>query len=263
MSPEISAVSVAGRGACAARSRQPRRAPAARFEREGQLRDERPRADAVQSELELDHDAEVAATATQAPEQIWVLIGGCPHDVAVRGDERVGHDVVACQAGRASEPPHASAQRQPADAGVGHVPGRGGQPEGLGGAVQGAEHRAALHAGPQRDRIDGDAAKAGEVDHQPAVRNREAGDVVTAATHADLQVVLTRRAHCGDDVSDRGALDDQRRAVVDHCVPDPPGGVIPGCARGQEEAVEVQAASDAGGLGCGRHGAEAPRNRSP
>ena len=43
---------------------------------------------------------------------------------------------------------------------------------------------------------------AGEVDHEPAVGDGEAGDVVAAAADADLQVALAGRAHRGDDVGD-------------------------------------------------------------
>jgi hypothetical protein len=72
----------------------------------------------VQPELELDDDSEVAATAAQPPEQVGVFIGGRTHDVAVRGDDGVGPDVVAGEAVLARQPAHAAAQRQPADAGV-------------------------------------------------------------------------------------------------------------------------------------------------
>ena len=217
----------------------------------------------MQPELELDDDSEVAATAAQAPEQVGVLIGGRAHDVAVRGDDGAGHDVVAGETVLAGQPAHAAAQRQPADAGVRDVAGRGGEAEGLRGPVQRAEHRAALHPGAPRDRIDGDTAQRGEVDHEPAVRDGEAGDVVAAATDADLQVALTGGAHRGDDVVDRGALDDQLRAVVDHPIPDRPGGVVPAGAGSEDLTVEVRTANGGGELRCSGHGTQAPRNRSP
>src|SRR6202043_458635 len=190
-------------------------------------RDQGPRADGMQPELELGDDSEVAATAAQAPEQVGMRIGGRAHDVAVRGDDGAGHDVVAGETILAREPAHTAAQRQPADAGMRDIASRRGKAEGLRGAVQRAEYRAALDPGAPRDRIDGNAAHRGEVDHEPAVRDSEAGDVVAAATDADLQVALTGDAHRGDDVADRGTPDDQVRAVVDHPIPDRPGGVVP------------------------------------
>src|SRR5215472_7969256 len=158
----------------------------------------------MQPELELDDDSEVATTAAQAPEQVGVLIGGRAHDVAVRSDDGAGNDVVAGETVLARQPAHAAAQRKPADAGVRDVAGRRGEAEGLRGPVQGAEHRAALHPGAPRDWIDGDAAEGGEVDHEPAVRDSEAGDVMATAADADLQVVLTGGAHRGDDVASQG-----------------------------------------------------------
>ena len=145
----------------------------------------------MQSELELDDDSEVAATAAQTPEQVGVLIGGRAHGIAVRGDDGVGHAVGAGEPVLARQPAHAAAQCQPAGAGVRDIAGRCGEAEGLRGTVQGAEHRAALHPGAPRDRIDGDTAQLGEVDHEPAVRTSEAGDVVAAATDTDLQAALT------------------------------------------------------------------------
>src|SRR5262249_50965266 len=189
----------------------------------------------------------VAPTTAQTPEQVGVLVGGCAHDVAVRGDDRIGHDVVAGEAMLARQPAHAAAQCQPADAGVRDVAGRGGEAEGLRGPVQRAEHRATLHPGAPRDRIDGDPAQPGEVDHEPAVRDSVAGDVVAAATDTDLQVALTGGAHRGDDVADRGATDDQLRAVVDHPIPDRPGGVVPAGAGSEDLTVEVRTANGGGG----------------
>jgi len=135
----------------------------------------------------------------------------------------------------------------------------------LRGTIQRAEHRAALDPGAPHDRIDADAAHRGEVDHEPAVRDSEAGDVVAAATDTDLQVALAGGAHRGDDVADRGALNDQLRAVVDHPIPDRPGGVVPAGAGSEDLAVEVRAVSDGGGgeLRCSGHGTMVSRNRFP
>jgi hypothetical protein len=144
-----------------------------------------------------------------------------------------------------------------------NVASRRGEAQGLRGPVQRTERRAALHPGAPRDRIDGDAAQRGEVDHEPAVRDGETGDVVAAATDTDLQVALTGRAHRGDDIADRGAPDDQLRAVVDHPVPDRPGGVVPAAVWSEDLAVEVRTANGGGEeLRCSGHDMQVPRNRS-
>ena len=63
---------MAARGAIAFRSRQPRSTGAASSIAEEELDDVGLAGDRVQPELELGHDAEVAAAAAQAPEQLRV-----------------------------------------------------------------------------------------------------------------------------------------------------------------------------------------------
>jgi hypothetical protein len=77
--------------------------------------------DRLQPELELGDDAEVAAAASQPPEQVRVLVLVDAEAVAVGGDQLVGRDVVARQPVLAREPAHAAAEREPAHAGVGYV----------------------------------------------------------------------------------------------------------------------------------------------
>jgi hypothetical protein len=55
------------------------------------------RGDRVQPELELGHDAEVAAPAPDPPEQIGVLVLGGPDDLAGCRDEFRREEVVACE----------------------------------------------------------------------------------------------------------------------------------------------------------------------
>ena len=251
-------------GASSARSRQPRSAPAARSS--GNVSSAtRVRVPTGWSRNSNSTTIPKLPPPPRSPQnRSGCSIGGRAHDVAVRGDDGEGHDVVAGEPVLAGQPAHAAAQRQPADAGVRHVAGRCGQAEGLGGAVQRAEHRAALHPGAQRDRIDGDTVQPGEVDHEPAVWNGEAGDVVAAATHADLQVALTGGAHSGDDSSTEAhwTISAGRWSII--CIPDRPGGVVPAGAGGEEPTVEVRTASGRGGeLRCGGHSTQAPRNRSP
>ena len=71
---------------------------------------------------------------------------------------------------------------------------------------------------------------------------------------SELAIDLERNR--GDDVADRGAPGDQLRAVVDHLIPDRPGGVVPAGAGSEDLAVEVGTANDGGELRCSSH---APR----
>src|SRR6185312_8389438 len=203
--------------------------------------------DVVQPELELHDDSEVAASATEPPEQLRTLVGGYAHDLAVSRDDCVGRDVVAGQAVPACHPAHPAAEGETPDAGVRDVARGRGQAERLSGAVHGSQQRATLHPGTPGHGIHGDAVQAGEVDHEPAVGDGEPGDVVPTAAHADLQVALASHAHRVDDIGHRGAPDDHRGTTVDHRVPYRAGGVIGGIAGGEDLAVVPRTAGRRGG----------------
>jgi hypothetical protein len=65
-----------------------------------------------------------------------------------------------------------------------------------------------------------DAAHLREVDHQAAVVDCVAGNVVAAALDRDEQVLLAREVDGVDDIGCAAALHDQRRSTVDQTVPD-------------------------------------------
>ena len=85
------------------------------------------RADRVQRELERGDDAEVAAAASQRPEQIGVFVGGRPDDAALGGDHLGGQKVVDGEPVFAHEKADAAAKREPGDTGVAHDAAGGGQ----------------------------------------------------------------------------------------------------------------------------------------
>src|SRR5207237_3062362 len=62
------------------------------------------RRERAELELHLRHDAEVAAAALEAPEQLLVLVLGRPDDLAVGGDDVGAEDVVGGKAELALEP---------------------------------------------------------------------------------------------------------------------------------------------------------------
>ena len=105
------------------------------------------RADRMQPELERGHDAEVAAAAAQAPEQLGVLVLAGVHELAVGGDDVGGEQVVAGQAELAHQPADAAAEREPGDPGGGHEPAGDGEPEGLRLVVEVRPRAAALGDG--------------------------------------------------------------------------------------------------------------------
>ena len=193
--------------------------------------------DRVQPELELGHDAEVAAAAAQAPEQLRVAGLVDTQPLALGRDQLVRRDVVARQPEPAREPAHPAAERQPADAGVGHVAGGRGQSMLHRGAVERAEERPALHPRAAALGIDTDAAHRGQVDLEPVLRDAEAEHAVPAAAHADLEVLLAAVADRLGHVVRARAADDRPRPAVDHGVPHRPGLVVSGSAFDEEAAL--------------------------
>ena len=189
------------------------------------------RIDLVQPELEAGRDAEVAAAAADRPEEVRVRLGVRAQELAVRGHDLGGQQVVDREAVLADEVADAAAQRDPADpdrAGVAE-PGReavgcrrgrvfaGGQPRlGPGGAAFG---------------IDLQRPHVREVEHDPPVGDAVTGDAVAAAADGQLQPGLARQR---DDASDVGRVrgpDDDRRPAVDPAVEDGAGLVVLGVVR--------------------------------
>src|SRR6185437_16360982 len=99
----------------------------------------------MEAELELGYHPEVPAAAAKTPEQVRVLRFARAQDLAISGYDLEAGDVVACQSNPPGKPAHAPTEGQAADPGVRDVAGRGGQPERLGGSIEGAEQRAALY----------------------------------------------------------------------------------------------------------------------
>ena len=205
-------------------------------DREEQLDDVSLTGHRVQPELELGDDAEVAAAAAQAPEQVRVTGLVDMQPVAVGGDQLVRLHVVARQPEPAREPAHAAAERQPADAGVGDVARGRGQSMLHRGAIQRAEQRAALHPCATALGIDADAAHRSQVDHQPAVGDAQPEHAVPSAAHADLEVALAAVPDRLGHVVRVRAAHDRARPAVDHRVPHRPCLVVPRGAVLQEPA---------------------------
>jgi hypothetical protein len=195
------------------------------------------RAEGMQRELERGDDAEIAATASQRPEQIRVLVRGRLHDAAIGGDHLGGQQVVDDEPVLAHEEADATAEGHPGDARVADDAAGGGQTVGLRLAVDVAPQGAALHPGRATGAVDQHGPHRREVDDQPVVAHRGAGHVVAPAPYGDLQVVVTREAHRRRHIRHAGAAGDAGRMAVDRAIPDPAGRVVAWVVRQQQLAA--------------------------
>ncbi len=244
---------MAARGAVAFRSRQPRSTGAASSIAKKSSTRCAWAATGLQAELELGHDAEVAAAAAQAPEQLGIAARVDMEPVALGGDQLVRRHVVARQPEPAREPAHPAAERQPADAGVGHVARGRGQSVLHRGVIERAEQRPALHPRATALRIHADAVHRGQVDRHTTLRDAQPEHAVTAAADAELEVALAAVADRLGHVVRARAAHDRAWPAVDHRVPYRPSLVVSGAAVFQEPAVS-RSAHHRGGIVRGRAG---------
>ena len=192
----------------------------------------------MRAELKRRDDAEVPAAAAQRPEQlgICVLTGG--DDLARREHHLGGQQVVDGHAEPAHEPAEPPAQRQAGDPGArDHAAGRR-KPESGGRAVKLGYQDTRLRPHRLANRIHVDPFHPRQVDHQPAVGDRLAGDVVPAAPDRDLERLVAAEVDGVDDVRRVQATRDQARALVDEAVVDAPCVVVSRIVRREDLAGE-------------------------
>ena len=108
---------------------------------------------------------------------VSLALRNCPSAVTMSTDE----EIVDGQAVLAHQPAHAAVERQAADAGGGDQPDRDGQAEGLRRTIDVAQRRAALHLHGPSDRVHPNGPHRRQVDDEPIVADRLAGDIVAAA----------------------------------------------------------------------------------
>ena len=207
----------------------------------------------MQAQLEGGDDAEVAAAAAQRPVQVRVLVGARAHLAAVGEDDLGGDEVVDGHPVAPALVGDAAAERQAGDAGLGHDPARGGEPERRGDAVDVGPRRTALHVHGAAGGVDADAAHRRQVDHQAVVDDGGAGDVVPAAADGERQGVLGGEADGGRDVVGVGAARDRGRALVDHAVPHAARGLVLGVI-GRDDLAGQALGERGGEIGRGRWG---------
>ena len=196
-------------------------------------------ADGVQTILEGGHQAQIAAAAAQAPEQVGVVGGARRQQAAVGGDDVGRQEIVDDETALAHQPAETAPEREAGNPRRRDLtPGRG-QAERLRLVIEIAPR----HAGLRRHRaplpIDPDALHRRQVDHEPAVADGVAGDVVTAAAHGDQQLVGPREIDGGEHVGRTGAPRDQGGLAVDRAVPDTAGGVVAGVTGLQQRTTKA------------------------
>src|SRR5262245_32934023 len=157
--------------------------------------------DRVEAELERGDDAEIAAAASQRPEQVGVLVLGRPQPRAVGRHDVDGKQIVDCEPVLAHQPADAAAESEAGDSGVAHDSAGGGQTVRLRLAVDVAPQRTALHPGPAAGGIDPHRSHRREVDDDAIVANGGARHVVASAPYGDLQIVLAGETYGRDHVA--------------------------------------------------------------
>src|SRR5262249_4994465 len=152
-----------------------------------------------------------------------------------------GLDVVAAEPVLPGQPAHPAAESEPADAGVRHVPGRGGQPVRLGGPIEGTEQRATLDPSPLAYGVDPGLAHRCQVDHQTGLGHRETQARMPAAPDTNLEILLAPEADRGGDIVRAAAPHNHRWPTVDHRVPHRSCSVVAGISRLEHLAAYVVA----------------------
>ncbi len=215
------------------------------------------RVDGMEPELEPGDDTEVAAAATDRPEQIRLRLGVHPSHTTVGGHDVGGQQVVDREAVLPDEEPDPTAERDPADPHRAGVAEPRGEPMGSGG--RGVLRRGETGADPRGAFLDVDVERSQirQIELNAAIGAAVAGTAVAAAPNGDLQAGILRERDRPDDVLLAAGPDDGRRAEVVSAVEHRPGLVVPGVARDDDAAVE-SGVEPGDGRGCRTHHALLP-----
>src|ERR1035438_2389762 len=168
----------------------------------------------------------MAAATTEGPEQVGILRAASFEEASVGGDHVCGNEVVAGEPEFAHQKSVATRESQSGDAGGAYESARGGETEGLGFEIKLSPVYAALGASGFAGWIDVDAAHRGEVKHDAAFADGEAGDGVAAAANRYGKRSADAALEGAHDVGDAGAACDARGVAVDHAVEDRSGCVV-------------------------------------
>jgi hypothetical protein len=172
----------------------------------------------MQLVFEGGNDAKVASAASDAPEQILVLLRASRQHLSVGGYHVGGSQVVTGESIAAVEPAQPTAEGEPRDPGYGDDTERRCQPERLRGAVELSQHEPGL--GPDRPllQINLDGLHSGHVKHDGAVTHRMPSNAVTTTTYRDGEGVSTCELDATDHIGRINRPDHGQRPSINHAV---------------------------------------------
>src|SRR5262245_42369891 len=101
-------------------------------------------------------------------------------------------------------------------------------------AVEFAPEHARLGSSCPGVRVDPDALHRRQVDYQPLIADRVAGDTVSAGTDCDEQVALASEPDGRDHIGDARAAGNAGWVAVERAIPDPACGIVAGASRQQK-----------------------------
>ena len=207
----------------------------------------------MEPEREPRHDAEVAATTTDRPEQVRLVLGVDVVDLTIGRHDLRRDDVVDGQAVLAHEVADATAGDDAADADRTGIAEADDEAVLAGRGVDLGRREAGLGGRRLRRGVDVDRLEPAQVEDDAALGRAVAGAAVAAAPDGKLEPGVGREADDLLDVADVGGADDGgRMEVAVHHLPLP---VVAGVGRaehlardGSADGIEVE------GRGSGRNG---------
>jgi hypothetical protein len=158
----------------------------------------------VQAVLELGHDAEVAASAADRPEEIRVIVRVDVQDAPVGGDDACREQAVDREPLLANEVADAAAEGQSSDPDRGRVAEADREPVLAGRLRHLPGGQAGGRGGDARVGVDLEAVEPCEVEHEAAFGRAVPGHAVPAAADGELEAGLAREL---DDGRDRCVVD--------------------------------------------------------
>jgi hypothetical protein len=189
----------------------------------------------MQLVFERCHDAQIRSRAPYTPEQ-----GGARNDQTAIDRHHVDRQqIVASEPELACQPAVAATKRQTGYPGISVDPERGRKTEGLRFMVELAEAQSRLRPRGPPGWVDTDAFHRQQIDHQTAGADGLAGIVMPTTADRYEKAVFARKANTADDIGRAGTARDQRRALVDHAVPDLAGGIVALIFGAQQFAAKV------------------------
>jgi hypothetical protein len=173
--------------------------------------------------LELGDHAEVAASPSERPKEVWIFPIVRAQDGSVRDDHREAFNIVAGKTMQSVQPPSSTAQHQSGSTGVRNDPGGKCEANALRGRIYGSEKAAASESCTAIPLVDNHLAHTGEVDDQAVVATAKPGKAVAATPDRCKRSGLGCGSHGKLYVSDIGTARNEPGRASDHAVPNGPG----------------------------------------